>query len=151
MRLGILPGQQRVLQRALKKARKFDDFRGRTRRGFVLTTLGGLGASIGTFFVGRYMAGRAESAPSPAIVGDELSQRLATGSIDDLVSAYPTFLLLLERNPSSAAAFAGYARLVDAAVRNEDRTLARHLVESAATAPSRFSGLADLLRPILRR
>lgn len=150
MRLGVLPSRQRALQQAVRKARKFDEFRSRTRRGFVLTALGGLSASVGAFFLGRSAAAPAVGLPQPLNDEVRLLRRWATGPLANLVSAYPTFLLLLERN-GDAPSFAGYARLVDVAVERDDATLARHLLQSATTAPSELASLTRLLEPVARR
>lgn len=148
MRLGILPSQQRALQQALKKARKFDDFRTRTRRGFLLAALGGCGASAAMFFLGRATAGSlatTEPAPSPALAP---ARKLATGPLSELVAAYPTFLLMLERAGADRTVWIGYARLVDVAVQRRDQIMARHLLQSGASPPPDLGGLNALLVPL---
>ena len=150
MRLGLLPGQQRALAQAFKKARKFDDFRGRTRRRFLLAAMAGVGASIGTFFVGRATATAIGPTQEPSVALSQ-ARGLATGPLTELVASYPTFLLMLERSGHDSTLWTGFARLVDVAVERDDPTLARHLLQSAVSPPDAIKPLTLLLQPIARR
>src|SRR5690606_20930272 len=120
MRLGLLPSQQRALRKTMKKARKFDDFRARTRRHFLALGIVAGSASVASFFVGRGTSSEpaADSAlPLPLL---RQAHRLTVGSIDELLADYATLLLALERRPNDPVLTAGFARLVDGAVERAD-------------------------------
>jgi hypothetical protein len=127
------------MQRSLRKARKFDDFRGRTRRKFLALGVAGLSASVAGFFLGR------ETAPPPATESSvpasllRRAQRLATAPSEELLADYATVLLVFERTVHDPALIAAYARLVDLATQRQDRALARHLLESSPRLPATLS------------
>ena len=150
MRLGMLPSQQRALSQGFKKARKFDEFRGRTRRGFLLMAVAGCGASVAAFFVGHGSAAKPRPAQVPEAALTQ-ARKLAVGPLADLVASHPTFLLVLERAGDDVALWAGYARLVDVAVQERHAILARHLLESSAAAPPTLTPMHSLLQPIAQR
>jgi len=136
------------MQRAMKKARKFDDFRRRTRRSFMAVALAGTGVSVGAFFFGRAVSRGEEARPHVPFAALEQARKLATGPLDDLVAAYPTFLLVLERVPRDGLLWVGYSRLVDAAARRESAPLMRHLAESGSKLPPELAALVERLQPV---
>ena len=67
MHLGMLPSQKRALQRAFKKADKFDHFRSRTRRAFVGGGVAAIAAAATSFWVGlRTGTRKGRAVPKPA-------------------------------------------------------------------------------------
>ncbi|HLU37983.1 MAG TPA: hypothetical protein VK081_01280 [Planctomycetota bacterium] len=153
MRLGLLPSQQRALQqKSWKKARKFDQFRARTRRNFLALGLIGCAATVSSFFVGRSTSGSREPR-LPAGLPEVAVQRArawAAGPIDALAASYATFLVVFERVPDDPALIAGYARLAEFAMQHQDRTLARHLAESGAVLPETLHPLRAALQAAAR-
>lgn len=157
MRLGLLPSQQRALQRTLKKARAFDRFRQRTRRQFLWFGALASVATVGAFLGGRRTAGPADVAPKAGSSAIDprlaLAHRLASRSDADLWDGAATFLVVLDANRSDRALWMGFARLARMAIERDgvDATrLAQRLLRSAeaATLPE---FVVPLLGPLRER
>ena len=140
MRLGMLPGQQRALQRAFKKADKFDHFRSRTRRAFVWGGVAAIASAAGTFWVGvrTGMAATGHNPPATAHPGQSVARNLAAASDADLLRDRLTFLQRLELAPEDSVAWIGFRRLAGMAVAGRDRALAARLLLTLNLARADF-------------
>ena len=128
MRLGMLPSQKRALQRAFKKADKFDHFRSRTRRTFVGGGVAAIAAAATSFWVGM-RTGRGEAKPvvvtSPR---QQLARRIAASSDSDLMRDRFALLQGLEMTPNDPVAWGGFRRLARMATESQDGALAARLL-----------------------
>jgi hypothetical protein len=140
----MLPSQQRALQRAFKKADKFDHFRSRTRRTFIGGAIAAAAATATSFWVGVRTG--MSSAPTDAghkadvPLGDMsgVGRRFATASDQDLRSNAALFLRILDTHASDDLLWAGFARLARMSIagsEQEDTLLAQRLLISARHQP----------------
>ena len=155
MRLGMLPGQQRALQRAFKKADKFDHFRSRTRRAFVGGGIAAIAAAATTFWVGMRVGGGRTTAPDATTKvppRQPLARKLAAASDADLLRAQNTFLQKLELAPEDSIAWIGFRRLAGMAGARNDRVLAARLLLTLnlAREDSEVGDLAADLRQLAK-
>jgi hypothetical protein len=124
----MLPSQKRVLQRAFRKADKFDHFRARTRRTFVAGGVAAIAAAVGSFWVGRRTSRASPShsgRPSPR---KELARRLSAASDVELFRDRLAYLQGIEITPDDPVAWGGFRRLVTMAQESRDRELAARLL-----------------------
>jgi hypothetical protein len=160
MRPGLFPSQQRALQKALKKAEKFDHFRQRTRRTFCLLLVGAAAATVGSFYAGQVVgrrvsprAGHAEETDRAAFLRQQLplAHRLARSTDRELEAGYATFLLVMSGTGGDDVLWHGYERLGALALARADergREIADGLVRAASmlTVPERLQPLLARLR-----
>jgi hypothetical protein len=151
MRLGLLPSQQRALDQAFKKARKFDDFRGPTRRRFLALGVAACGASLATFFAGR--ASRdliadpqpADSGHRPTIERDWL-RGVVTGPIEELRAQAMHVTAALEGASADDVHWIGFHRLCGYARENPQDLVLRNRLASFKTSVSHAVEAAAALR-----
>ena len=129
MRLGMLPSQKRALQRAFKKADKFDHFRSRTRRTFIGGGVAAIAAAAASFWVGM-RTGRAEPAIPVAATSprQQMARRIAASSDSELMRDRFALLQGLEMTPNDPVAWVGFRRLAGMAAASQDRNLATRLL-----------------------
>jgi hypothetical protein len=152
MRSGLFPSQQRALRQAFKKADKFDHFRQRTRRSFVLGGIAAVGAAAGTFWVGIKMGRKGAVAPTTTSVRAEaetplrgplqgklaVAHRWSTAPDEELRANYALFLVILDAHGGDDLLWAGFARLAgmaEAGAGEPNRFLAQRLLASARRLP----------------
>ncbi len=138
MRSGMFPSQQRALRRAFKKADKFDHFRKRTRRSFVLGGMVAAVAAAASFWAGTMVG-------SSKATNDEVASRwhkkipwaeeFASSPIEVLAASRSTFLTVIEQTGGTDAMWRGYERLADRAIETRDAELANRLLEVIRLAP----------------
>lgn len=133
MRQGFLPGQQRALRQAFRKADAFDRFRQRTRRAFFGMGLLALGTGASGFVAGRQTRHREQPADSAPTTLDAV----ALGPLPKLVADYPSVLAAIETGQATEALWLGFERLLLlslSATEGVRATLARDLLLTARHA-----------------
>jgi hypothetical protein len=140
----MFPSQQRALRRAFKKADKFDHFRKRTRRSFVLGGIGAVVAAAGAFLAGLAVGSQSPRTDSKSRVADRWLQRVpwaerfAAQPIEILESGRSTFLMVIEETGGTDALWKGFERLAERALTSrgvEGVELARLLLRTCRLAP----------------
>jgi hypothetical protein len=145
----MFPSQQRMLRQVCKKAAKFDHFRKRTRRSFVIGGVAGVVAAAGAFWMGLRCAQPAAATPLPTLATTDTFTRLAIGPIEDLQRAARLYLDACETRPDGDILWYGYHRLVAVAAKdNTDTPLRRMIlrVASRSDAPPSAKDAATLLQ-----
>jgi hypothetical protein len=143
----MFPSQQRALRRAFKKADKFDHFRKRTRRSFVLGGIGAVVAAAGAFWAGLAVGSDVQQAE---VVADRWRKKLpwaeefAYAPIETLETARASFLTVIEQTGGTETTWHGFARLANRAIEKANRDLALRLLEVVRLAPP-----PDSLRPLV--
>jgi hypothetical protein len=131
MRLGLLPSQQRALDKAFKKARLFDNFRRRTRRQLLAAGAFGILATITGFWAGRYSA-TTESNES-ATDRHAWVRSIANSPIATLRPQAMHLFEALTSVTGDDPLWGAYHRLVAYALQHpEDETLRRQLKKASA-------------------
>lgn len=160
MRLGLLPSQQRELDKAFKKARAFDRFRRSSRRAFVGMLGVSVGALVGGVWLGRRTAhfGRAPEVEPPELeVGVDLAplHALALGPADDLERRAMHLVDGLRRYPTDERLCLGTQRLITIALSHADNAVLRArllaLVPVSAPFPAYLRADLEALATSLRR
>lgn len=133
MRTGLLPSQQRALQRAFKKADKFDHFRQHTRRSLLAAGCAALCGAFGAYWMGANSAtsGNGSAPPSehPRLI---IVRRLAAATDDSLWAQRATFLQAADEVGGSESGWLGMRRLakMTLATGREDKVFAARLLKS---------------------
>lgn len=156
MGLGLLPSQQRELDRAFKKAKAFDRFRVRPRRAFLGLGLGAGGTGLLGLLVGRGTGGErgevaalGEAAENPRL---QVARRLAAAPDEQLWRERHTFLLALEESGGDGDAWVGFRRLGGLALGQAEpvrRQAATRLLKASGRVPAR-SDYHDLIERLRR-
>lgn len=153
MRLGLFPGQQEYLRKAVRDA---DKYRGARRR-FLFTLAVAVPAAAVAGVAGA-LAWRGSPPPAPTSEADALvlerlewARRLADGPDDALLASSTTFLMVLDRCGGDQVLWRGFARLCEfalAADAADRRALASRLLVScrAQAVPPELRHLPDRLR-----
>jgi hypothetical protein len=139
MRLGLLPGQQRVLDQAFKKARAFDRFRQRTRRTVLATAGGGLLLGVAAFFAGRSVV----EAPVPQTTHP--MDALALGDAQRLQARAIDLLAEVEMGRGTPSLWVGVERLILCAMLADDASPLRTRVLALRALPSLPPAIATAL------
>jgi hypothetical protein len=127
MRPGLFPSQQRALRKALKKADKFDHFRKRTRRSFVL--VGALSALSAGAAVWSAIRSVAVQGPPGSL---DRWATVAVGPLSELRQRAIPLLGALDGRPEHDPIWQGYHRLVaDSTLAPGDTPLRRMLIQVA--------------------
>jgi hypothetical protein len=107
MRLGLMPSQQEYLRTAVRDAGKYRTAR---RRFLAWLGLSVAGSSAAAFYAGRSTTGARETQPE---ISPQLAQmrKLALAPIQQLESAYGTFLATLDDHSDDETLWLGYERL----------------------------------------
>ena len=139
MRSGMFPSQQRALRQAFKKADKFDHFRQRTRRSFVLGGIGAVVAAAGAFCVGVGV-GSSSAAANPTVADRWLkklpwAEEFASMPIEIMETSRSTFLIVIEQTGGSEATWRGFAKLASRAIEQRNAELAIRLLQVVRLAP----------------
>lgn len=142
MRLGVLPGQQRELRRAFKKAKAFDTFRRRTRRQFIALGLLGVAGSAVAFVAGRRTVPAVRAASTgPWHARLPWARAFAREPIETMVQGASTFLGVLQNaGQEDPVLWQGFARLAEHALSRHD--------ERAAVLRSRLLLVCDAVPPL---
>lgn len=151
MRLGMLPSHKRALERAFRKAEKFDTFRARTRRTFVAGGLAAIAAAATSFWAGN-QTGRAIPRGTAALtVHQAHARRIAAASDEALLRERLSLLQALEDATNDPVAWMGFRRLAGIAVATRDQALAKRLLVtwSMARPGAEVADLGDQLRTIV--
>jgi hypothetical protein len=118
----MFPSQQRALAKALKKADKFDDFRGRTRRSFIALATAGACGCIGAFFLGRGFAESASPASAdPWRTSLPWAREFSRQPVETLIQGASTYLSVLQNaGGDELELWQGFAKLATYALENSD-------------------------------
>jgi hypothetical protein len=130
---GMFPSQQRMLRQAFKKAARFDTFRQRTRRSFLVAGAAAVAAAAGAFWAGMQVAQPASPAPTPS-TGSSTGwlDDLASGPLPELQRQAPHLLAALRGKAADDVMWLGFHRLVLVATSQpEQEALRRMLVQVA--------------------
>ncbi len=133
MRTGLLPSQQRALQKAFKKADKFDHFRQRTRRSLIAAGCAALCGAFGAYWLGSNSAvsdsGGARPSEHPRLI---IVRRLAATPDDSLWAQRATFLQAADEVGGSESGWLGMRRLATMTLTKgrEDKVFAARLLKS---------------------
>jgi hypothetical protein len=154
MRQGFLPGQQRELRRAFRKADAFDRLRQRTRRQFLAMLGLSMAAGVGGVFAGR--ASRLTTSTEPPR-SKELSalHELALGPIANLERRAMHLIDGLRQHPADEKLGYGAQRLVTVAMVHADNQVLRvrllNLLPEAASFPLPVRQTLEQLAEFVRR
>ncbi len=135
MRLGLFPGQQEFLRKAVRDA---DKYRGARRRFLAIFGVGVAGAAGAGFVGGRW--GRGEDAPQAE--GEHVDRSLlqqfrtvAVGPLPELIDKNAMLLAVLDDHPEDPLLWLGYERLAQHALLESDAQLRTRLLSRASQKP----------------
>ena len=150
MRLGLLPGQQRLLAKTMRKARAFDRFRKRTRRHFVFGGLLAAAASAGSFVAGARIgtSDRAHEPDAPTDPRLAWLRALARGPLEELERREMHLVSAVEQGVLDDTLAYGVQRLVAVSLTNPGNQVLRARLTRLL---QRGEHLPDHLRSSLQR
>lgn len=150
MRLGLFPGQQEFLRKAVVDAEKY---RGARRRFLAVFGIGVAGAAGAGFVGGRSMAASSEptkatepSKDRAALLLDQM-KRAATAPMPELERQFGTLLATLDANGDQPLLWLGFERLAQRVVIDDQPALRARLLVTARslTVPDHLTALVKRL------
>lgn len=142
MRLGLFPGQQEFIRKAVRDA---ENYRGARRRFLAIFGLGVAGAAGAGFAGGRMMREADLPQTSEAQLLAEM-KRIAVGPMPELLHRHATFLSFLDDHPDEALLWVGFERLGLTSIVEERRELRARLLTTA-----RAKVVPDHITPLVAR
>ncbi len=146
MRLGLFPGQQEFLRKAVRDA---DKYRGARRRFLAIFGIGVVGAAGAGFWGGRWTRG----SDAPATRQEQLlaeMKRAAVGPMPELLRRHSTYLAFLDDHVDESVLWVGFERLALTSIVEERRELRDRLLTTARSKPVP-DHLVDLVARLNRR
>lgn len=147
MRLGLFPGQQEFLRKAVRDA---DKYRGARRRFLAIFGVGVVGAAGAGYLGGRASSASAKPSEPPKDREARLLEdmkRIATGAMKELVERHAPFLACLDDHPEELLLWLGFERLAQLALLDARADLRSRLLITARAkrVPESFTSIVARL------